>query len=170
LNTADEVVLSANVELGDGDGDGDGDGESPAGWVMSFQTGGLEVFELAAGDPFQNWVTRMIESQWSGRANPDEDPDGDGQTNWEEYLAGTDPLDVESLLRITAVTPTAWGQAEVRWTSVPGRHYRVETASEEQFADGRWEESGELTALLDESVLVVSSPEKLRFYRLKVSP
>lgn len=32
------------------------------------------------------------------------DPDGDGMTNWQEYLAGTDPLNSQDVLRFVGVS------------------------------------------------------------------
>lgn len=51
------------------------------------------------------------------------DMDGDGTTNRDEYLAGTDPRDATSMLRITEF---ALGQ--VAFPTVSGRTYRVEYA------------------------------------------
>lgn len=55
------------------------------------------------------------------------DTDGDGFPNWKEYLAGTNPLDPASALRLTAVPPPPWdpGQFALRWPSTHGRTYRL---------------------------------------------
>ncbi|NCA81824.1 MAG: hypothetical protein EOM72_03665 [Opitutae bacterium] len=54
------------------------------------------------------------------------DPDDDRFPNRSEYLAGTDPNDDESLLRIeeSRLLPGDAGY-EVRWQSVPGKWYRL---------------------------------------------
>ena len=57
----------------------------------------------------------------------DADPDGDGLTNWLEFLAGTDPNDVDSLLQITGVRRVEGGLA-LQWKSVPGRFYKIAVA------------------------------------------
>lgn len=56
------------------------------------------------------------------------DPDHDGMSNLQEYLAGTDPNNAASNLRLTGITrgvPTAAG-VTLQWSSVPTRFYAVQ--------------------------------------------
>jgi hypothetical protein len=57
------------------------------------------------------------------------DPDSDGLDNGSEYLAGTDPGDPASVLRITELGPAADGPRTLSWLSAPGRRYSVQRAS-----------------------------------------
>ena len=61
-------------------------------------------------------------------AAPDADPDGDGFTNYQEFLAGTDPTNPGSVFRFTAME---WSGQDLRlwWDAVGGKSYIVEATS-----------------------------------------
>lgn len=54
------------------------------------------------------------------------DPDGDGANNREEWLAGTDPQDANSVLKIS-VNSLPSNTIRLRFTTVIGKHYRIES-------------------------------------------
>jgi len=58
-------------------------------------------------------------------ADAAQDADRDGQTNLAEYLAGTDPHDPNSLLRITAIAREA-DDVGVTWTTAGSHHYLLQ--------------------------------------------
>jgi hypothetical protein len=72
-----------------------------------------------------------------GWPNPYSDSDGDGASNKNEFLAGTDPTDAGSVLR-TGLNPTPQGMF-LNWNTVPGRIYQVQRSTD--FAT--WTELGE---------------------------
>lgn len=56
------------------------------------------------------------------------DSDNDGATNLQEFLAGTDPKDAQSVLRIrAAATAQGW---RLEWNTEPGCVYQVQSAGE----------------------------------------
>src|ERR1041384_1587504 len=71
-----------------------------------------------------NWETQnhLNPDDSTGDNGADGDPDHDGFSNLAEYLAGTDPNDPNSLLRI--INLQGFGQV-VSWQSVPGKNYQV---------------------------------------------
>jgi hypothetical protein len=69
--------------------------------------------------------------------NPNADPDGDGMSNLQEYLAGTNPNDGNDYLRITAISANSAGSTStVTWTSRPTRLYQVQ--SRDSLTSGSW--------------------------------
>lgn len=60
-------------------------------------------------------------------ANASADLDGDGQTNQQEFLAGTDPRASGSVLRATGLRPTATPAIlDLTFNTVPGKTYSIE--------------------------------------------
>lgn len=55
----------------------------------------------------------------------DEDLDGDGQSNWAEYIAGTAPNDPSSRFQIGRVENTATGRFRLTWFARADRKYAV---------------------------------------------
>ena len=60
---------------------------------------------------------------------PTADPDGDGQSNLAESIAGTNPTSAASRFEATAGRD-APGTITVRWAGVTGKHYRIESSSD----------------------------------------
>jgi hypothetical protein len=56
------------------------------------------------------------------------DPEHDGMNNWQEWVAGTNPTNTASALRMLSATGTVSG-VKVAWSSVTGRVYSVERAT-----------------------------------------
>ena len=100
----------------------------------------------------------------------DLDRDGDGQSNYLEFVAGTAAGNSASTLKITG---QQWGEGEITltWLSVPGKTYRIEHSSDMTV----WEDMGndysasagpQTTA----SVPTGAEPAGAHFYRILVKP
>jgi len=59
---------------------------------------------------------------------PGADPDGDGASNLAEFLAGTDPLNPESVLRVS-IQPTTGGLL-LQWNAVAGSIYQLQASAD----------------------------------------
>jgi hypothetical protein len=91
------------------------------------------------------------------------DEDNDGQTNADELIAGTDPLNANSRFEIETIVATPTGTT-LTWTRVVGRTYTVE--ARDDLSSGVWVPiaSGLTNGTYTDSII---SPSR-RFYRLKV--
>ncbi len=98
---------------------GDGGGLASGGF--------LGVFELAAAGS-------MVVGPGGG------DSDGDGQPDDEELIAGTDPNNAASVLRVAEATKNPDNSLGLSWSSVPGKTYQVQQS--ETLATGSWTNVG----------------------------
>ena len=57
------------------------------------------------------------------------DFDGDGQSDLAEFLAGTDPTNSASVLRLTQSLVPGGGMVSVQWDAIAGRKYRLQFKS-----------------------------------------
>jgi len=93
------------------------------------------------------------------------DDDGDGQTNADELISGTDPLNPSSRFQIESIGSTIDG-IKLKWTPVLGRKYTVE--AREDLSSGDWLPIPTATDLTNDTYTdSVISPFR-KFYRLKV--
>jgi hypothetical protein len=58
-------------------------------------------------------------------ADGSDDGDSDGPVNWQEYVAGTDPTDSNSLFAITQSAAVSTNGYAVSWSSVAGKSYTL---------------------------------------------
>ena len=112
------------------------------------------------------------ERDWFGnlaRTGAD-DYDGDGESDRDEFLAATDPRDPGSVFKVTNISRTMAGVLTLRWNSVPGRRYRVQ--SKDTLSEVNWSDVTNAIVMATSTNSTWSSTQPLaqRFYRLKVEP
>jgi hypothetical protein len=88
----------------------------------------LTLIVVAPPDTNANSLPDAWETAFSVN-NPQADSDGDGQSNGEEYRAGTNPTNAASVFRILSATRNVAGQVTLVWSSVGCTRYRVEYAN-----------------------------------------
>ena len=79
-------------------------------------------------DTDSNGLPDWWEQQFFGHltgTDPNADPDHDGASNLAEFLAGTNPTNSNSALRLTALRAAGTNSAVLEWPGVTGRYYRL---------------------------------------------
>jgi hypothetical protein len=141
-------VTSTNLSAGfDADGDG-----LPNGWEQQYKL-----------DPFDP----------AGNNGPNGDPDGDGFTNLQEYLAGTDPTNNASAPRITAVTREG-NSIRIAWLTGLGKTNALQAATGGAYFTNNFAEifsvtnaTGSATNYLDGGA---ATNRPARYYRVRLVP
>ena len=97
------------------------------------------------------------------------DADGDGQTNYQEFLAGTDPTNAQDVLRLQSALANA-NTVQLTFASAPGRNYRIEYKN--NLSSLGWTALRDLTGTGSLLSLQDSLPAGtlLRFYHLHLLP
>lgn len=100
--------------------------------------------------------------------NGNDDFDGDGILDRDEFLAGTDPTNRGSVFRVLALTSITGGGKRLTWTGAESRSYRVEY---KDAIDAPWTA---LNSVVSWSVAVASATDSAlgtnRFYRVVRQP
>ena len=80
------------------------------------------------GNGLPDWWELQYFGHLTG-TDPNADPDHDGASNLDEWVAGTDPLNPTSNLRALAPGSNTAAGFIVHWPSVAGKFYRVERST-----------------------------------------
>lgn len=99
---------------------------SPASVTNNIAAWGVQLFTFTIYSDFDHWA-RELNGLVGSAALATADPDHDGMSNYNEFMAGTDPNDPLSVFKITAWKVTSTNGA-LSWQSVTGKTYRVQLA------------------------------------------
>jgi sugar lactone lactonase YvrE len=133
-------------------------------WVQSAALTAPEVIS-------DQWKTNFFGSVTNVLADANNDPDGDGFNNLQEYQAGTDPLNAQSRLQFSH---SEWRNSGARgialqWLTAPGKVYIVEMSP--ALVNPVW--TGVSTNIGDGNVrefLHTNVTSNIRFYRVRLQP
>jgi hypothetical protein len=116
-----------------------GDPSDPANWCATLPTPGAAA-PSACLDADQDGLPDAWEQEHNlnpgvpnGRDGAQGDPDGDGVTNLQEYIAGTDPLDPGSYLRIQQISANS--PVTLTFVVPANRAYSVQSCNAPGFAE-----------------------------------
>ncbi|MCC6822856.1 MAG: hypothetical protein IT579_19170 [Verrucomicrobia subdivision 3 bacterium] len=130
------------------------------------------VLRLEAGDSDGGGLPDDWELAYFGNLARDGsgDFDGDGHSDLQEFLAGTDPTNTGSILRVLTLTLLG-GETTILWSATPGKKYQVQYKT--NLTDAGWSNlfgvvtaTGSSTSQVDNT----SGSGERRFYRVALIP
>jgi len=144
-----------------------GSGANPANWTAAAPSPGRGTVPDRDGDGMpDDWeIAHQLNPDYAGDAALD--PDQDGFSNLQEYLAGTDPHDSASLLSFEPVAVRN-GAIVLQFTQVAGKSYSV--LYRDSFSGGAWLKLKDVppSSITTMTEVVVAPPvdSRERYYRL----
>jgi len=82
------------------------------------------------------WRLLWFGTIYNPQSAADADPDGDGASNWEEYVAGTNPLDSTSVFQVLPGSSAAPSSFTLQWSSVANKSYTIQSSF--SISPGNW--------------------------------
>jgi hypothetical protein len=143
----------------------------PVNWVAcSPSPGTRNCFSDSDGDGLpDDWelANGLNPLSASGDNGANGDPDHDGFTNLQEFLAGTNPRDAQSVLKISSISRISGGFA-LRFNGIAGHSYTIQYRN--SLSAGSWQKLADVSSLVVNSNVVVNDTSgaglSTRFYRL----
>jgi glucose/arabinose dehydrogenase len=149
-------------------------GEDQAGelYFSQYATAGA-IYRIIWKDSDGDGLPDDWEQQYFGSvtgAAPGDDPDGDGFSNLEEFLAGTDPTNPASALRINAVIPTG-SDFVINYNAVANKKYELQFTAD--LLSSNWTGIATNTVLANGTAQFTdtgATSSSNRFYRVRLLP
>lgn len=134
----------------------------------------VDLSIASINDDYDLWAAGFFPGHPTPQSGQAYDADGDGQDNYSEYLAGTNPTQSSSVMRILTMTRASDGtNVTLNWASDTGKKHQIESSATAGDATDPWSPLGsEFTATGSSSSLTVTaSPAEPRcFFRVRVVP
>jgi subtilisin family serine protease len=138
------------------------------GWVHGGRRLNLQRIVDTDGNGLPDWWELEYFGHLTG-TDPNADPDHDGMSNLAEWIAGTNPTNAASCLRLTVVSVTNASGTVVSWSSVAGKNYWLERSTNlmtgfNSIVSTNIAATAPTNTLTDTAIL----PGSTRFYRVGV--
>ncbi|HZI30858.1 MAG TPA: choice-of-anchor J domain-containing protein, partial [Candidatus Binatia bacterium] len=148
--------------------------QSPPGQTNTLAVGGTVSFNGNYGfiDVNSNNISDSWERDYFGSATVNRtqltDTDGDGMTDYAEFIAGTNPTNAASNFRFLSAEMQTNREVNLRFSTVPGRLYQLESSTNLQAweTNAPWLQAGSGTM----SLKATNNAPGVRFYRVQVRP
>ncbi|HTL57158.1 MAG TPA: hypothetical protein VL361_15860 [Candidatus Limnocylindrales bacterium] len=87
--------------------------------------GRVERLDLLVNLPGETFTQWLVSHGLQSNTDPNADPLGKGMTYYQQYIAGTDPLDPNSVFKFIRIQPGQPSGIVIQWDSVAGKSYNV---------------------------------------------
>ena len=93
--------------------------------IIRYLTVGGGIVDADGDGMSDDWENTYLGGTNAALGGAMEDRDGDGFSNLHEYIAGTNPTNAASVLKVVQVSPGATTNFVLDWASVAGKFYDI---------------------------------------------